>query len=478
MNSVIERSRLLHCDEDRKIGMKKYGSCTRAAHTHFCFVAAIFLTIALICNGAPRRTTAVDSVAIAGIWKDTNDNTIVVEETGTLGGIDDAVTYSVVAKCVSSSCSWIEAAIVRSAEGHGGLLSITFSYPKPDGIMQVGPVVARISGSGQRIDFFQNNALWIKLGEGKDPENFEAVRNEFHETVVHTGKYHRIKQCRHGLFMLNYYDTWVSRSLGLYGEWSEYETSMFLNLLEQNDVVIDAGANIGAFTIPMAKKVGANGAVYAFEPQRFLSQTLSANVVLNELPNVYTMHMALGDHVGTLKIPNIVYSKPGNFGAVDLKKKYASNTVLPLMTIDSLMLPCPKLIKIDVEGMEVGVLKGGRKTVQKCKPFIYVENNCVMGSKKLILEMDSLGYALFWDIQPYYNPRNFFGNTHDIFPPRMMSINMLGIPSDKVKEVDMSTWVQIDTKGSKFYLSNYTLKAPDNTPIVISQNGNLTSCVR
>ena len=47
-----------------------------------------------------------------------------------------------------------------------------------------------------------------------------------------------------------------SRSLGLYGEWSEFEASMFLNLLEQDDVVIDVGANIGAFTIPMAKKVG------------------------------------------------------------------------------------------------------------------------------------------------------------------------------------------------------------------------------
>eukprot|EP00944_MAST-04C_sp_MAST-4C-sp1_P012029 g12029.t1 len=458
--------------------MKSHISCTPAVHAYVCFAVVIFLTIALPCNGTPARTTAIDSVSVEGVWKDTNNNVIVVEETGKVGEIDDEVTYSVVAKCVSSSCSWVEAAVVRSAKGNGGLLSITFSYPKPDGIMQVGPVVARISGSGQRIDFFQNNAVWIKLGEGRDPENYEKVRNDYHETVVHTGKYHRIKQCRHGLFMLNYYDTWVSRSLGLYGEWSEFETSMFLNLLEQNDVVMDVGANIGAFTIPMAKKVGSNGAVYAFEPQRFVSQTLSANVVLNELPNVYTMHMALGDHVGTLKIPNILYNKPGNFGAVDLKKKYSSNTVLPLMTIDSLMLPCPKLIKVDVEGMEVGVLKGGHKTIKKCKPFLYVENNCVMGSKELILEIDSLGYVLFWDIQPYYNPRNFFGNTHDIFPPRMMSINMLGIPSDKLKTVDMSTWVQVDTKGGKFYLSDYALKTPDNTTIGISQNGNLTSCVR
>merc|ERR1711991_917574 len=81
------------------------------------------------------------------------------------------------------------------------------------------------------------------------------------------------------------------------------------------------------------------------------------------------MHMALGDHIGTLKIPNILYSESGNFGAVDLQKKYSSNTVLPSMTIDSLMLPCPKLIKIDVEGMELGVLKGGHKTIKKSIPL-------------------------------------------------------------------------------------------------------------
>ena len=53
-----------------------------------------------------------------------------------------------------------------------------------------------------------------------------------------------------------------------------------------------------------------------------------ANVVLNELPNVYTMYMALGDHVGTMKVPNILYNSPGNFGAVSLLKRYAASTAL------------------------------------------------------------------------------------------------------------------------------------------------------
>lgn len=432
-------------------------------------------------------TTSSDSISISGIWKDNNNNTIVLEgissnteeiENHKKDEKDENMKTAVNAKCVSTECAWLEATGERSAEGQGGMLSITFSYKKPDGIEKVGPIMARISGNGQQIEFFQNNVLWYKIGEGTNPEHFDKSPNKYHDTIAYIGKHHRIKQCKHGLFMLNYYDTWVSRSLGLYGEWSEYEVSIFLNLLESGDVVIDAGANIGSFTIPMAKKVGDDGIVYAFEPQRFLSQTLSTNVILNELSNVYTMHMALGDHVGTLKVPKILYNKVGNFGGVDLMKQYPSNTVLPLMTIDSLMLPCPKLIKIDVEGMEFGVIKGSHKTINKCKPFLYVENNCVKGSKELILEIDSIGYALFWDIQPYYNPNNYFNNRFDMFPTHMMSINMFGIPKEKLKSIDMSTWIKINVEEEKFYLSQYTLNSLDNQVFQIKQNGNLTHCKR
>ena len=67
------------------------------------------------------------------------------------------------------------------------------------------------------------------------------------------------------------------------GEWSELEYTFFSHFVQKGDIVIDGGANIGAFTIPLAKKVGKSGVVYAFEAQRVLSQLLSANVALNEV---------------------------------------------------------------------------------------------------------------------------------------------------------------------------------------------------
>ena len=55
--------------------------------------------------------------------------------------------------------------------------------------------------------------------------------------------------------------------------------------IEKDDVVFDIGSNIGAFTIPFAKKVGPKGKVFAFEPQSFIYNLLKDNVKLNNLKN-------------------------------------------------------------------------------------------------------------------------------------------------------------------------------------------------
>merc|ERR1719454_840363 len=66
-------------------------------------------------------------------------------------------------------------------------------------------------------------------------------------------------------------------------------------LLRPGDVVIDAGANLGAYTVPFAERVGRRGKVLAFEPFRWLHQLTTANVALNGLSNVWTYNVALGE---------------------------------------------------------------------------------------------------------------------------------------------------------------------------------------
>ena len=85
--------------------------------------------------------------------------------------------------------------------------------------------------------------------------------------------------------------------------------------------------------------------------------------------------------------------------------------------------------------MEESILKGAQRTLKKCKPVLYVENNCVMGSESLIKTIDRAGYRLHpWDLQPYFNANNYFKYKKSIFPENMLSINMLAISKSELDD--------------------------------------------
>ena len=128
----------------------------------------------------------------------------------------------------------------------------------------------------------------------------------------------RLKQCRHGAMLYNVNDTYVGRSLDLYGEFSEAEVQFFSNVLQPGMMVIDVGANIGCHTVFMAKTVAPGGSVIALEAQRQVYQMLNANIQLNALDNVHTLHAAAGAEEGNIMVPNVNYVAEGNFGGIAL----------------------------------------------------------------------------------------------------------------------------------------------------------------
>jgi hypothetical protein len=85
--------------------------------------------------------------------------------------------------------------------------------------------------------------------------------------MTYTG-FNRLKECRYGSMLYNPNDTYVGRSLDLYGEYSEEEVSLFRDLLSEPGSVLDVGANIGVHTVAFAEIVGSAGEVHAFEPLR------------------------------------------------------------------------------------------------------------------------------------------------------------------------------------------------------------------
>jgi FkbM family methyltransferase len=243
----------------------------------------------------------------------------------------------------------------------------------------------------------------------------------------------RVKACRYGTMLYNPKDAYVGRSLDLYGEFSEGEVKTLMQLAPEGGVVLDIGANIGAHTVPLAQKVGPKGSVLAFEPQPRINMMLCANLLMNGLANVLIYSCALGAEKGTAFLPVLDYERPNNYGAVSVTE--TPDPRLParptrVMAIDDLALASCALMKIDVEGMEAKVLRGGVKTIAKLRPTLYVENDRKEKSAELIAMLrHELGYELYWDKPPLYNPANIAGNAENVFP-HVVSFNMLCLPRE------------------------------------------------
>jgi FkbM family methyltransferase len=199
------------------------------------------------------------------------------------------------------------------------------------------------------------------------------------------------KDCRHGRLTYLRTDTIIGRSLDLYGEWSEGEIILFRRLLTAGDVVLDVGANIGTHTLALSPIVESSGAVYAFEPQPLIFNILSENIEANGLSNVVANCAAVGANDGQTRIPIVDYSVPGNFGEVAVGN---GTLKVPMIAIDGLNLARANLIKIDAEGAESDVLQGAAKTIARCRPNLYVENNTIETSASLVTLIRSMGYRV------------------------------------------------------------------------------------
>ncbi|MFZ2724913.1 MAG: FkbM family methyltransferase [Methylococcaceae bacterium] len=242
---------------------------------------------------------------------------------------------------------------------------------------------------------------------------------------------HRMIEGRHGIFIYNMHDHYLGLALEYYGECCEHEIELFRQLIQPNSVVWDIGANIGVLTIPLARFVGHQGHVIAFEPQPEVFHLLSANIAVNALNHVRAMPFALSNEQGILNIPAVDYSRSGNFGGISfLNAENYSNKQVECRKIDDLSyLPLPNFIKIDVEGMELLVLQGGIHTIKKSRPVIYCENDRIEKSENLIAYLWSLDYRLYWHIPPLYNPNNYFNYSSNIYN-NVHSFNMLCMPKE------------------------------------------------
>jgi FkbM family methyltransferase len=234
-----------------------------------------------------------------------------------------------------------------------------------------------------------------------------------------------LKQCRYGpmLFLAN--DQYIGGALDKYGEFSEGEVHLFRQIIKPNWIVMDVGANHGTHTVALAQIVGRGGKVYSFEPQRVLYQLVCANLALNGLDNVNAYCGAVGRDLGFLNVPRVDYTRPNNFGALEMGGTGGES--VPMVTVDSLLLPALHFAKIDAEGMEGDVIAGASDTIARYRPILYMENDRPDKAPGLIQQMWDLDYNLYYHLPYYYNRYNFYGVAENIYGGTI-SVNMLCIP--------------------------------------------------
>jgi FkbM family methyltransferase len=138
-------------------------------------------------------------------------------------------------------------------------------------------------------------------------------------------------------------------------------------------LVLDIGANLGTFCVPLARKIP-KLKFHAFEPQRIIYYQLCANTIINSLDNLYTYEAGLSNQEADIELEVPDYTAETNIGAFSIDKKVRENEYecktsggkekIILMTLDSIGFENVRLIKIDVEGHELEVIKGGIETIK------------------------------------------------------------------------------------------------------------------
>jgi len=143
----------------------------------------------------------------------------------------------------------------------------------------------------------------------------------------------------------------------------------FAGRLRRGMTVWDIGANAGLYSMVGARWVGATGRVYAFEPMSRNLEYLRRHLALNRLSNVTVVSKAVADVSGALRMAE--GNSPSEFHA-DLRGESEASAVRLDDWWKEAGSALPDIVKIDVEGGEDAVLRGGASVFSACRPLIYV----------------------------------------------------------------------------------------------------------
>jgi FkbM family methyltransferase len=173
-------------------------------------------------------------------------------------------------------------------------------------------------------------------------------------------------------YALRFYPTNVSANLWINSDSRFHDLSLFKEYCRPGDTVVDVGANVGEVSIVLSQRVGSTGHVFAFEPQPRVFQYLLGNLALNRCGNVTPRNVALGSAPGLARMSD---DKQDDMNRI-------TQTGVIEVTCSTLDAELPSeaiaLLKIDVEGSELSVLRGAREVLTRvaCVNCELIDEHC------------------------------------------------------------------------------------------------------
>ena len=223
-----------------------------------------------------------------------------------------------------------------------------------------------------------------------------------------TGKMEYLEaRIEHGIRMRLHFDSELARLI--YCDDFERTERLFLDtFLKRGDIFVDVGANIGLFSLIAARRVGSSGKVYAFEPAQISYQRLKENVALNAFRNVQCFQSALSDESGEFPFYNLEdgFDAWNSFVHPDAGKSF-TKAFTQCVKWDQFarhhhLVGKVAMMKIDVEGWEIRVLRGGYETFSRDDaPLLQVEfteeaaASAGSSCRELYHTLEALGYTMF-----------------------------------------------------------------------------------
>lgn len=196
-------------------------------------------------------------------------------------------------------------------------------------------------------------------------------------------------------------DLGVEEALFLRGSYENGVLDFLAKIVNDQSVFLDIGANIGLMSLWVAK-CHANATIHAFEANPSTVEILNRNIQLNKFNQIHVHSGALGAEYGTGEIYDNWEINRGGASMV-VKSEQAKSFEIAITPLDAFHL-APTVIKMDVEGYELEVLKGAAQTIKNYLPIILFEildykrtsENSVGAGEEVVAFIRSLGDYQFF----------------------------------------------------------------------------------